>query len=298
MEFRHLYYFVCVANEKSFTAAAKKLHVSQPSLSKVIQNLEYEMNAQLISRTTKRFSLTQIGFELYDEGIKIVSHFEDLENYIKDLSRCAEGTIRFGIPPILSTTLIPSFYSGFRKSYPKIKIIFIEEGAKSIKEKIRNETLDIGIVIKPAEQEHFKTTDILEDQSVLVLYKAHSLANNQSVTISDLQGESLILLGETYQLYHNIIEECRVGGFDPEIIGVSPNWDFLLELVKIKQGITILPRPILQKFHESIDKSELVYIPFKNNIFSWEVVAITKLNKIIPYKVKVFLEYLKKNATL
>ena len=124
MEFRQLQYFVAVAEEESFSRAAEKMNVSQPSLSKAIQSIEYEYGVTLVKRTTRSFKLTDAGELIFKQGEKLIDDYEQLKDKLSELSSDYMSEIRIGIPPVLNTIMASDMLSGFSKQHPRLKLLF------------------------------------------------------------------------------------------------------------------------------------------------------------------------------
>ena len=289
MEFRHLQYFCCVVSEESFTKAAKKINLSQPALSRTIKNLEKNIGAQLLVRTNKQFVLTEIGEEVYREGKKIVEGFDDLDNYIRTFTDQYVGKIIIGLPPVIGTCLLPSFLGKFNADYPNIETVFKEEGANVIGNKVYLEEVDVGIVIKPIDINKYDVVPIVANYNVVIVNKSHPFASKKSITTAELQNEPLLLLNNSYTLHHSILRACRNNGFEPNIKLLCHTWDLLLEMVALNQGVTILPMPILNKFANN----KIVGIPLTGELMKWDIVAITKKNKLVTKIARIFIKYMK-----
>ena len=110
MEFRQLQYFVAVAEEESFSRAAEKMNVSQPSLSKAIQSIEYEYGVTLVKRTTRSFKLTDAGELIFKQGEKLIDDYEQLKDKLSELSSDYMSEIRIGIPPVLNTIMASDMF--------------------------------------------------------------------------------------------------------------------------------------------------------------------------------------------
>ena len=287
MEYLQLYYFVCVAREQNFSRAANKVMVSQPSLSRSIQHLENEFGVRLINRTTRNFQLTQAGQELLAEGEKLIRDFENLEAYMKNYSLVDKGDVRVGIPSILNTIMAPIFVTNFSKSHPNINLLFSVKGSKLIQEDVAKNECDLGLIIRPVDEQRFQTYEIMSNRLALFVSPGHRLANASAITIEDLRNESLLLLDSSYQLHDNVVTACIAAGFKPNINHLSPNWDYLIELIALGQGVTILPSPF-----KNFMRSEIVEIPIIGDWAKWDVVAITSIQKYTPSNVKTLIRYM------
>ncbi|STO30908.1 HTH-type transcriptional regulator gltC [Fusobacterium necrogenes] len=291
MNIKALNYFIKVVDEGGFTAASKKLFLCQSALSKSIKNFETELGVVLIDRSSKNFKLTPEGQIFYENGnlaLKIIK--EQLDRLLDSVS-LEKGKIKIGIPPVISTIYFTTVIQKFRELYPSIKLITVEAGANTIKEKVENGEIDIGVIILPFDSEHFNVIPIFLSDNVVIVHKSHPFAKFSEISFIDLKDQNFISLNETYMLYDKILEKCKAFNFTPNIICTSSQWDFIAEMVSLNQGVSILPRPILSKFH-----SKNIKILNIKEGFPWNVALITTKNKYISKASKIFIEFTKELA--
>ncbi len=294
MEIRQLAYFVEIAKDGNYTRTAKKLFVSQSSLSKSMQKLEAEIGQDLFGPRHNGLSLTYAGQRLFESAERIIQEYESILGELQGPSSNTRGRVTIGIPPLICTCFFAPILAGFRSLYPGIEISIAEKGAKSIQDDVDRELLDIGIVILPVYEGKFDTTSLLSDETVLVVSVNHPLADRSEVTYEDLKNEKFVIFNEEYVLYHQITANCRAAGFEPFIWAVSGQWDYLIELAALQLGVSVMPRPIFKK--EMRDDIRL--IPIRHPMSGWHVVAITKKGRRKTGAVKRFIEYTKENILL
>lgn len=291
MDFRKLIYFVTTIDEGSFTKAAEKLYISQPALSKMIKSLENDVGYQLIYRGNNYIELTPVGSLIYDKAKYLNSEFCDFSNYIKNLSVNMEGKIVVGLPPVIGTCLIPDILPKFIEMYPLINLTFIESGAEVIKEYVLSEKIDMGLGILPINTNIYKTIPLIEGDISLVVYNEHPLANKTYVQIKDFENDNLLLLNESFQLHTNILNAFKHTGKEPNIVRSSISWDLLIALTEARQGITILPTLIVEKYK----LKNSVSIRIEDELLKWNIVIVIKKNKILSRLEKVFIDFFSKN---
>lgn len=287
MNIRYLTYFVEVAKEKNFTRAANNLHLSQPALSKVMKNLELDLGVSLIDRTAKHFKLTDQG-EIFFQNTK--KALENINSELEQLN-CSidstKGRLIVGVPPVIGTVYFPSIIAKFKIKYPDIEFIMIEEGANTIKDKVNESEIDIGIVILPIESDDLLTIEIINSENVLIVHKDNKLVGQKSVSIKDLKEEVFITLNEHYMLYDKLHLLCREAGFEPKIEFKSSQWDFVAEMVSLNQGVAILPKPIVERFKNENIKA----IPLKDPKIPWDIGIVTKKDRYLSYGMKEFIKF-------
>ncbi|TVX92735.1 LysR family transcriptional regulator [Paenibacillus agilis] len=287
MDIRQLTYFVQVAKCLNMTQAAKKLHVSQPALSKVIKNLENELDVTLIDRSSNPLTLTDAGAVLAAEAEQLIQSFDALSQSLYDTVRLNKGNIRIGIPPVIGTSFFPAIIASFREKYPGIQLTLIEEGAKTVERSLLDGTIELGIVILPVNEERITAIPIVEETYMLVVPHSHPLTKYEYVRVQDLKHESFVLLNQTFMLHDHILSVCNQAGFVPRVTFQSSQWDFLIELVGLQQGVTILPRPILTRVQSNLVKQ----IPIDHPTFRWRVAIVYKKQRYVSYSMKAFIEH-------
>ena len=273
MDIRELNYFYQVAKNKNFTLAAKKLHISQPALSKTIKKLEQELDTELFTRAYNEVQLTENGLNLFEKTEEILYLYENIQQSFYHESKVFTGKIRVGIPPVIGSSIFVSILTTFKQEFPNIEVEIIENGAKVLEHNLQNGTIDLGVVISPVEETKFDFLPIYKDQNVIVLHQDHPLTARNEVSFADLKNETFLILDKTFMLHHHIIEKCLENEYKPFIYFESSQWDFLLELVAQNQGITILPRPILNH----VENKTVKVLPFKDP-FPWQVGFLPQKN--------------------
>ena len=271
MNIKSLNYFIEVAKEKSFTNASKNLFVCQSALSKAIKTFENELDITLIDRTSKHFKLTPEGQLLYENGVIALKVINEQLEMLLDSVSIEKGKIKVGVPPVISTIYFTSIIKSFKDNFHSINLQIIEAGANTVKDKVHNGEIDIGVVILPFSSDEFNITPIFSADVVVVANKSHPFASREEVSLLEIKDEPLISLNETYMLYDRIKIRCNEAGFEPNIICTSSQWDFIAEMVALNQGISILPKPILSKFHSKNIKA----IHIKEG-FPWNIAFIVR----------------------
>lgn len=291
MDIRYIKYFVELAKEKNFTRASNNLHISQPALSKAIKLLEYETNTKLIERNTKRFRLTKQG-EVFYENAKKALDVINFEIYkLEDSLTYSKKILKLGLPPVIGAAYFPGIIAKFQEEYPDIQIQIIEEGSNEIRQKVKDEELELGVTIIPIESKTLSTIPIAKGQVVLVVNKKHKLASKKYIDIKELKDEKFITFNEDFMMYDKTIDACKECGFEPDITLKTSQWDFIIEMISLNQGITIIPKHIVKRF--KVD--DIKMIPIKSPEISWDVGFILKTNEYISTTTKLFIEYVRKN---
>lgn len=289
MDLRQIEYFTEVAKQLSFTKAAATLHVSQPSISKAIQNLETELGVPLFYRSSKQLELTDAGEAVLKNAKQVLAACQNLYAEISDLSHLKKGRIRIGIPPIVGAEFFSKLISHYKEKYPYVDIALTEVGTKQIRADIDRGELDIGLVCSATSNENLETLCFLRDPLQLIVHKENPLARRTSVKIEDLREQSFIIYRKDFVLYDQIIEQCKLAGFYPTIACETTQKDLFIEMVQAKLGIALLPKKIANKIqYDSINA-----IDFANMPIHLELGITWKKNKYLSVAVREFIEVAK-----
>ena len=196
MELRVLRYFLMIAREENITHAARLLHVTQPTLSRQIQDLEEELGAKLFVRSNHRIILTPDGLLLRRRAQEIVDLVDrtrrDFDRQYEELA----GEVAIGSGETRSVSVLADILSAFRRQYPKVSYRFYSGNADHIKERIENGTLDIGLLPEPVDiaRYEFLRIPVMEEWGVLTREDS-PLGKLEAIRPQDLAGRPLMVSG-------------------------------------------------------------------------------------------------------
>lgn len=194
MEIRVLRYFLTVAREGSITKAANYLHMTQPTLSRQIQDLERELGQTLLIRTNHNVSLTPEGMILRKRAEEILEMIEKTENEFSSLKQEIAGEVYIGSGETDTIKCVAGLMKEIRNSYPNIIFHMYSGIHEDVVERIANGLLDFGIVMQPADLSKYNIIN-LPDKDVwgIVMRKDSELAKKDFVTFEDMENIPLIL---------------------------------------------------------------------------------------------------------
>lgn len=288
MNINHFAYFVEAVREireNSITKAAESLFISQSTISKAIKCLEQAYNTELIDRKARNFKLTSAGEIFYNSAVKIVSNYQSETTVLATLLHSHRGKLTLGIPPV-TITIIHSLLHQYEQMYPEIDLRVIEIGAQTAFSLAQSGVADISIIIEPFDNPEFNKVPIMESEAVCVVSPHHRLANYDTISFSQLKNEKFLVFDKSFMLYYRIIDCCKEAGFMPNISLESAQWDLLVEAVSDGEGITFLPRPIIQKFCPQ--KVKMLHLC--NPSLPWIPVAAYHKEKFLSTPMKLFLD--------
>ncbi len=266
MDVRTLRYFVEVVRQQSFTRAAEKLFVTQPTISKMLRNLEEELECTLLIREGRRLRLTDSGQALYQRGLNILEEFRQLEAELEDINDVKRGLLRLGVPPMVGTQMAP-LIGEFRQHYPGIELIISEFGGLTVQQAVLSGELDLALTALPIDPALPITSQLLFSHPLYVVVPRTSYwLNRSTVAMTELADESILIYNEDFALYRQLLDAFSKHGFTPKIAARSGQWDFLAAMVEAGMGIAILPEPICQR----LDSTRLLWLPLAPTLL-WQL---------------------------
>lgn len=272
MDLREIQLFMEVADQQSFTKAAERTYLSQPSLSKIVKKLEEELQVELFDRSTRHLWLTDAGKIVYQQGQKSLESLTELKMQLDELRNVKTGKIKIGIPPLVGTLVFPDMALEFHAKYPKVWLQLVEFGAKKIVHLVEDSEVDLAICVLPIDEEKLNVYPFISDEFVVFIYDEHPLANKEKLSINELKDENFILFSNDFTIHDSVINACRENGFEPNVSYETSQWDLITELVSVKMGIALLPKSIFYKQNNP----KVKMIPIKDSVFHWKLAIITK----------------------
>lgn len=289
MDIRHLNYFVEVAKHLNFTKAADGLHISQPSLSKTIKNIEDKLNVTLFIRASRQLQLTDAGKALLHNAKEVLHAYQNLTSELDDVVNIKKGEIKIGIPPIIGAAYCSNMINNFIEKYPTIDITLREVGTKTITDEVADGSLDVGFVCTmPQKRGSFKVKQILQDPLKLIVHKTHPIAKLRQVDFHHIINEPLIMYRHDFSLYDSIMTEFSKLNLKPNIVCKSSQKDFMIEMVGAKLGVALLPGKICNQ----ITNNDIITLAFNEPLVLLELGVIWGKNRYLSYTVKQFLNEL------
>lgn len=238
---RHLRYVVAVADTLSFRKAAEACHVSQPSLSVQIQDVEAFLGIQLFERTRRSVVVTPLGREVADRARQVLRGTDD----IIDLARAARtplsGPLRLGVIATLGPYLLPYVLSAFRQEHPDLRLYLREDPSHRLERRLREGEVDLILVDLPVTMRGLDGMLLFHEPLWLALPPTHRLASRGAVTPGDLAGEELLLLEEGHCLRDEGLELCQRVGAREHGGFQGTSLDTLRQMVASSIGPALLP---------------------------------------------------------
>jgi LysR family hydrogen peroxide-inducible transcriptional activator len=239
MELQQLRYFVAVAEEGSFTGAARRCFVSQPSLSQQVKKLEDELGQPLFDRLTSGVGLTSAGAALFQRARDILMAVDAASRAVHEHD--GAGSIRVGILPSIAPYLMPTLLERMAAEMPKAAIEVDEDFRGPLIESLMAGRLDVVIGTLPPQRSELEAETLLQEPLLLALSSRDPLADKKRVAPGDLAGRKLVFLGEASslgQLARRFFGDNQVHA---EVVGRCAQVKTMKVLVAAGLGVAIVP---------------------------------------------------------
>jgi DNA-binding transcriptional LysR family regulator len=248
MELQQLRYFVAVSDFRSFTAAARQLHVAQPSVSKLVRKLESDLGAVLLERRKAGVALTDAGEILLPWARRVLADIDGARSEVAGLASLERGRLSVGATPSVSTVLLPRVLASFHAAHPGVTLSVVEAGSRDLVERLASGGLDLALVILPVPREElFETTPLLKEELVLAVARRHPLATRRTVRLGELRGVPMVMFREGYDLRSTTIAACEQAGFHPTFAIEGAEMDGVLRMAAAGVGVAVVPSMVVER---------------------------------------------------
>jgi DNA-binding transcriptional LysR family regulator len=238
-----LEYVLAVAEERSFTRAAARLHLAQPSLSRQIRLLERELGVLLFNRGRGQALVTPTsdGDALLPFMRRVLADVEATGAEARALRGMAQGRLSIGATPSLITRVLAPALVEFHGTHPGIELMVVEAGSRQLVPLLASGEVDLALVVLPVTDPLVHTTALFDDPLVLAVAPGHPLARRRRVGVGDLDGLPLVMFREGYDLRSVTLAACSAVGAEPHLVSQGGEMDGVLAFVAAGLGAAVVP---------------------------------------------------------
>jgi DNA-binding transcriptional LysR family regulator len=293
MQLHQLTYALAVAEEESFTRAADRLHLAQPSLSRQIRLLEHELGVLLFNRGPGqgRVTLTADGAALLPFMHRVLADVEAAGAEARALSGMARGRVAVGATPSLITSVLAPSLVEFHASHPGIDLSVVEGGSHQLVPQVASGEVDLALVVLPVTDPLVDTTPLFDDPLVLATARDHPFAGRARVQVRDLDGLDLVMFREGYDLRVVTLDACAEAGVSPHLVSEGGEMAGVLSFVAAGLGAAVVPAIALPT------DSSLVGIPFTRPTLSRTVALAQRGDRTLARPARALAEQLRERYT-
>ena len=260
MEIHQLRYFVAVAEEGSFSRAAGKVRVAQPSLSQQIRKLEAEVGQPLFDRLPRSVVLTEAGRCLIDYARQILASIGDARRCVDELKGEVAGRVAVGAIPTIAPYVLPELVVTFQEHYPEVTLEIVEDVTEGITRRIEAGELDVALASTCRPSPTLRRESLGTEPLLALVSEEHPLAKKDLVEFDDLKSQRFLLLHEMHCLSQQVNHLLESRRLRPEIALAGSQLSTIANMVAASIGVSIVPQ-MMVKHHATPGCVSLPFAP-------------------------------------
>ncbi|MFD0713279.1 LysR family transcriptional regulator [Paenibacillus sp. GCM10027626] len=246
MDIRQLRYFIAIVEERKISAAAKRLHLSQPPLSQQLKTMEDELGAKLFERSGKYLEITEAGKALYKYALQMDQLMEEAKLEVKEVGNGVNGSLKIGINTF-SVAELPEVLHQFRQQYPKVTYKIQQNESAHLCQLVRDRVVELALIRLPLDLAHFSVLHLYTEPFYLITSQKQQPFAHE-VALADIESYPLILPStEGLGVHYLISEAFSRFHLQPNIVGECSDITLLLDLIVSDFCASIVPETMLKR---------------------------------------------------
>ena len=292
MDIHHLKIFIAVYKNKSFTKASEKLHISQPTISEHIKNLEKSLDCKLFDRLGRSIMPTAEADILYPKALQILDDLDQIQEDISAAGTGIKGKLIIGASTIPGAYILPRMAYTFKKQYPDVAFEILIEDSSKITNMVLQHDLFFGIVGAKMTSEKLDYEPLIEDE--LVLVATSKLLPQKTITLDKLPSIPFLqreIGSGTRQTFENFLKKNTITTTNFNIVATLGSIIAVKQAVKENLGASVISRIAVQ---EELDSNILHEIPIINMKMKRKFYLVLQKKRTLPTQYAAFCEHMKK----
>jgi LysR family hydrogen peroxide-inducible transcriptional activator len=238
---KQLRYLIALADSLHFRRAAEVLHVTQPTLSAQLQELEQRLGVQLVERSRSGVLMTATGEEIAGRARLVLQDIEDIVDLARQEDKPFSGLLRLGVLASLGPYLLPHILPELHRAYPELKLYVREGMPEDLLQALMQGNLDLLMHPVPVPENAVSSLRLFREPLVVALAREHPLAAKSTIRPGDLKGETILALEKGHRLHDQVRVLCEQFGATLSLDFEGTSLDTLRQMVAMGMGLTFLP---------------------------------------------------------
>lgn len=289
MTIKELEAYQVICSKGSLSKAAKALFITPQGLSRVLKNLETELDCTLVNRVASGLELTESGKCLLEYARMTTVEYGKMKEKIESIQESVHGTVDLLLSYDIIRLLGPDCFADFQRMYPRISFTYREYPDRIVEQKLAEGKGNAALSIGPFAGDLFQIQPLLNCRLSLIVYEGHPLCDKEAVTIDDLMDEPLCLENSSFKINEFVQRKCWLKGFEPNIVFEASSFDICYKMCRMKKGLSV----VLDFVHEDMKTDGLVRLPFADADMAQEIALLMPKNRANEHAVDKFCSYLK-----
>lgn len=241
MELSQLRYCCAVEDTGSFSRAAERCQIAQPSLSQQVMKLEEELGTKLFDRLGRGVRLTEPGQAFLPHARAILEEVDRARASIAQNVKDVAGSVSLGAIPTIAPYLVPPFMADFTRRFPDARVRIVEETTPVLIESLRNFAIDFALLALPLRHKDLALQPVRTEPLLAALPESHPLAGSKSLGLAELRGESFVMLRDGHCFRDLSLSVCGSARVKPNIAFESGQFSSVLGMVAAGIGLSLVP---------------------------------------------------------
>jgi len=293
LELHQLETFLAVAEERSFSRAAVRLHRTQPAVSQVIRKLEDAVGEVLFDRAARDGSLTAAGELLLEYANRLLALRREASSAMQELKSLERGQLQLAANEYTCLYLLPVL-DAFRKLHPKIDVTVHRSLASQIPEELNLRTIELGVISFKPDTEQYRSVAVYADTLAFIANPRHALAREKRVSITDLGDETFVAHNVPSPLRKRVIETFEKHRTPLNMRIELPSIEAIKRFVAMGNGVALVPRLTCAR---ELETGDLVAVPVDELEFRRLLRLVYRKNSKLSYAATAFLQTVRGMAT-
>lgn len=284
MDIQDFFIFQTVAREGSITKAAKLLYMTPQGLSKIIKNMENELDCTLIDRSPQGIRLTESGECFLHHSFSVTAEYGSLKKELLNIRQRNHGIVDLLSSYGILRLVTPDCIMAFQKRYPEIQFSYREYPDLQTERLFLEKNGNVAFSIADFDDNLYDIVEMESFPVCLLVNESHPLSRRKSVTIEDLKGEPVYIESGQFKIHHLIVDRCHKAGFEPNIVFETSGFSLCHKMVKANKGISVT----VDFVFEDMKSQGLCLIPFSDDTYEWKICMLTRRGEPVSEAVTLF----------
>lgn len=286
MEIHQLTYFVAVVETGSFSRAAERCRIAQPSLSQQIQKLELELGEPLFDRLRRRVMLTDAGRNLLPRAISILAEVQDIKRSVNQEDNSVGGVLNVGFIPTIAPFVLPRVIKRFSCDFPNARLVVHEALTEALVRDLVDGKMDVGITSTPIHNRLIHTQELLSESLLVASSKKNDIISHSKIQVKELDDFPFIALSEMHCLGEQVQSFCYQQHLELKIVCHTTQLSTVQNCVAMGLGVSLVPTALALG-----DRSkQVVYRSLSDAVPQRKIAAATHVERTLSFLAKKFIE--------
>ena len=278
MEIHQLIYFVAVAEIGSFSRAAERCNVAQPSLSQQIMKLEQEIGQPLFERLGRKVTMTDAGRMLLPRANTILSELQTIKLGLDQELAAGKGTLSVGFIPTVAPFVLPRVIRRFRQAFPLAALSVHEDFTENLTRDLVAGKLDVCIMSLPIHHKLINTQELLTEPFVVASSSKYDIASRTSIRVKELDDFPFIALSEMHCLGEQVQAFCYQQQVDLQIVCHTAQLSTVQSCIALGLGVSLVPQALALS---DTSNGSVVYRPLSDAVPQRKIAAATHAGRVL-----------------